>query len=110
MFTELEDGSLTTRSPGKFRQLDFCGHTFNSYMIDIVFLDIFQKYLGIQIYLTATYCLRYANYPLYLKGFQNERDSIFRDPTVYWRKSIITVIIILILIKYVLSSGSVVSF
>lgn len=38
-----------------------------------------------------------------------ETVFIFRDPTVYWRKSIITVIIILILIKYVLSSGSVVS-
>ena len=39
-----------------------------------------------------------------------ETVFIFRDPTVYWRKSMITVIIILILIKYVLSSGSVGSF
>ena len=104
MSSELADGSLTTGSPGKFRQLDFCGHTFNSYMIDIVFLDIFFFYVGYfkfyfifklysivlvlpniemnppqvyLFYLTTTYCLRYANYPLDLKGFKNERDSLY---------------------------------
>ena len=33
------------------RYLDFYGHTFYSYMIDIVFLDSFVKYSVIQFYL-----------------------------------------------------------
>lgn len=88
------------------RQFDFYGLTFYSYMIHIIFLDVFVKYSVIQFYLTITYCLRDANHPLDLRGFKNERDtvSIFRDPAADQRKSTITVIIILIitLIKHVL--------
>lgn len=81
------------------RPFDFCGLTFYSYMIDIIFLDIFGKYSVIQFYLTATYCLRYANHPLGLRGFKSEIDivSIFRDPEAYWKKSTKIVIVILII-------------
>lgn len=69
-------------------------------MIDIIFLDIFGKYLVIQFYWATTYCLRYANHPLGLRGFKNRIDtvSIFRDPAAYWKKSTIIVIAILIII------------
>lgn len=48
--------------------------------------------------MTTTYCLRYANYPLDLKGFKNGNRlaSLSSDPEAL-RKSIITVITILIL-------------